>query len=171
MTVMTAAAGLPVASRLGIVAMLGSGALLLGAYYFQYVVKLPPCELCYWQRYPHMVAIAAGVGAFAAYRYPSLALVLVLIAITALIATAAVGLYHVGVEYRWWQGPQACAANIPSGLSTEQLKRYLFGAKMVRCDETAWSLWGLSMAAWNSMISAALAFALSGYVAKSIPRG
>jgi disulfide bond formation protein DsbB len=164
------AAALPVPSRLGIVAMLGSGALLLGAYYFQYVVKLPPCELCYWQRYPHMVAIAAGVGAVAAYRYPRLGLVLVLIAITALIATAAIGFYHVGVEYRWWKGPQACAANIPTGLSAEQLKRYLFGAKMVRCDETAWSMWGLSMAAWNALISAGLALVLGGYVAKSIPR-
>jgi disulfide bond formation protein DsbB len=161
---------LPVPSVLGIVALLGSGALLLGAYYFQYVVKLPPCELCYWQRYPHMVVVAAGLGALAAYRYPSVALVLVMIAITALLATAAVGLYHVGVENRWWQGPQACATNIPSGLSTEQLKRYLFGAKMVRCDEVAWSLWGLSMAAWNSAISALLAFILGAYVAKSVGR-
>ena len=168
---MSAAAGLPVASRLGILAMLGSGALLLGAYYFQYVVKLSPCELCYWQRYPHMVAIAAGVCALAAYRYPSVALVLVLIAIAALIATAAIGLYHVGVENRWWQGPQGCAAHIPSGLSVEELKRYLFGAKMVRCDEPAWSLWGLSMAAWNAVFSAALAFVLFASVAKSIPRG
>ena len=164
------AAAFPVPSRLGILAMLGSGALLLGAYYFQYVEKLPPCELCYWQRYPHMAAVAAGLGAIAAFRYPSVALVLVLIAITALVATAAIGVYHVGVEYRWWQGPQTCAANIPSGLSADQLKRYLFGARMVRCDETAWSLWGLSMAAWNALISATLAFVLAGYVGRSIPR-
>jgi disulfide bond formation protein DsbB len=167
---MSAAASFPVASRLGIVTVLGSGALLLGAYYFQYVVKLPPCELCYWQRYPHMVAIAAGVGAIATYRFPSIALVLVLIAIMALIATAAVGFYHVGVENRWWLGPQGCAANIPSGLSVEELKRYLFGARMVRCDEPAWSLWGVSMAGWNVIFSAGLAFLLVGYVAKSIPR-
>jgi disulfide bond formation protein DsbB len=165
------AAVLPVASRLGIVALLGSGALLLGAYFFQYVVELPPCELCYWQRYPHMVAIGAGLCALAAYRYPSVALVLVLISITALIATAAIGFYHVGVEYRWWRGPQGCAANIPSGLSVEELKRYLFGAKMVRCDEVAWSLWGLSMAAWNAILSATLAVVLGGAIARSIPRG
>ena len=58
------AAAFPVASRLGIVTMLGSGALLLGAYYFQYVVKLAPCELCYWQRYPHMVAVLTRRGTF-----------------------------------------------------------------------------------------------------------
>jgi len=163
-------ATLPLPSRLGVVALLGSGALLLGALYFQYVMGLPPCELCHWQRYPHVVAVIAGLGALAAYQYPRVALVLVLVAITALIATAAVGAYHVGVEYRWWKGPDTCSGNIPTGLTTEQLKRYLMGAKMVRCDETAWSMWGLSMAAWNTLISAALAFVLGGYVAKSIPR-
>ena len=33
---------LPYSSKIGLLAALGSGALLLGAYYFQYVEKLPP---------------------------------------------------------------------------------------------------------------------------------
>ena len=37
----------PLPSQLGLLAALGSGALLGGAYYFQYVVGLPPCDLCY----------------------------------------------------------------------------------------------------------------------------
>jgi len=164
------AAALPLPSKLGIAALLGSGALLLGAFYFQYVMELPPCELCHWQRYPHAVAVVAGLGALLAYQYPRIGLVLVLIAITALLTTAAIGLYHVGVEYRWWRGPSGCAANIPSGLSLEELRKYLFGAKVVRCDETAWSMWGLSMAAWNTLLSLGLAFVLGGYVAKSMPR-
>ena len=122
-------------SQLGLLAALGSGALLGGAYYFQYVVGLPPCDLCYLQRWPHMVAIAAGLAALAAFARPRLALVLVLTAITALLVTAAIGVFHVGVEYHWWEGPQACSGNVPRGLSPEQLKKYLFGAKMVRCDQ------------------------------------
>jgi disulfide bond formation protein DsbB len=167
---MAAASLLPWPSKLGVVALLGSGALLLGAFYFQYVMELPPCELCHWQRYPHAVVVVAGLGALLAYQYPRIALVLVLVAITALLATAAIGFYHVGVEYRWWKGPSGCAANIPTGLSLDELRKYLFGAKLVRCDETAWSLWGLSMAAWNSLISLAIAFVLGGSVAKSVPR-
>ena len=54
-----------------------------------------------------------------------------LTAISALIATAAIGVFHAGVEYHWWAGPQACSGNIPRGLSPEQLKKYLFSAKMV----------------------------------------
>ena len=53
----------PLSSKLGALALAGSGALLGGAYYFQYVQGLAPCDLCFWQRYPHMVAIAAGLAA------------------------------------------------------------------------------------------------------------
>lgn len=158
------AASLPVPSKLGLLAALGSGALLGGALYFQYVMGLAPCEMCHWQRWPHMVAIAAGLLAAASFAWPRLALVFALTAITALVVTSAIGVFHVGVEYRWWEGPQACSGNIPRGLSTEQLKKYLFGARMVRCDETVWSLWGLSMAGWNALLSAAFAFLLGSAV-------
>ena len=162
---MTLLERLPQPSKLGLLAALGSGALLGGAYYFQYVVGLPPCEMCYWQRWPHMVAIAVGLLALASFAWPRLALVFMLTAITALIVTAGIGVFHVGVEYHWWAGPQACSGNVPRGLSPEQLKKYLFGAKMVRCDETAWAMWGISMAGWNAILSGALAFVLASGVA------
>jgi disulfide bond formation protein DsbB len=88
-----------------------------------------------------------------------------LAAITALIVTAGIGVFHVDFEYHWWAGPQACAGNVPRGLSPEQLRKYLFGAKMVRCDETAWAMWGISMAGWNAILSGALAFVLASGVA------
>ncbi len=75
---MTVLQRLPLPSQLGLLAALGSGALLGGAYYFQYVVGLAPCEMCYWQRWPHMVAIAAGLAAVASFARPQLALVLAL---------------------------------------------------------------------------------------------
>ncbi|MFZ5782138.1 MAG: disulfide bond formation protein B [Pseudomonadota bacterium] len=158
---MTSIQRLPVASKLGLLAALGSGALLGGAYYFQYVVGLPPCDLCYWQRWPHMVAIAAGLAALASFARPRLALVFLCVAIAALVATAGVGVFHAGVEYGFWPGPQACSGSIPRGLSAEELRRYLFNARMVRCDQVAWSLWGISMAGWNALLSAALAFVLA----------
>lgn len=156
---------LPLPSRLGLVAALGSGALLGGALWFQYGMGLAPCEMCHWQRWPHIVAIVAGLAALASHARPRLALVFLLTAITALIVTAALGVFHAGVEYRWWEGPQACAGTIPRGLSPEQLKKYLFGQRMVRCDETVWSMWGISMAGWNALLSATLAFVLASGVA------
>lgn len=161
---------LPFPSCLGLAAAVFSGALLGGAYYFQYVVGLPPCEMCYWQRYPHMVAIVMGLAALGSFAWPRLAFVFALLAITALLATAGIGSFHFGVEQHWWKGPQECSGSIPSGLSAEALKKYLFAAKMVRCDQPAWSMWGLSMAGWNALLSAGAAVLLAASVGRHIRR-
>jgi disulfide bond formation protein DsbB len=151
----------PLPSLLGLLAASGSLALLGGAYFFQYVIGLAPCEMCLWQRWPHMVVIAAGLGALACYKSPRLAGGLLLVAILGLATTAAIGLFHAGVELRWWQGPQACSGTIPTGLSPEELRKALFSAKMIRCDAVAWSLFGISMAGWNAILSALLAIGLA----------
>ena len=156
---------LPYPTRLGLIAALGSIALLGGAYYFQYVVGLAPCDMCLWQRYPHMIAILFGLITIPLMVEPKVALVFALTAIAALFVTSGIGVFHVGVEYHWWPGPQACSGNVPRGLTPDQLKKYLFGAKMVRCDETAWAMWGISMAGWNAILSGALAFVLASGVA------
>ena len=88
-----------------------------------------------------------------------------LTAITALIVTAGSASSMSASSIIGGQGPQACTGNVPRGLSAEQLKKYLFGAKMVRCDETAWAMWGISMAGWNAILSGALAFVLASGVA------
>lgn len=151
----------PVPSRLGLLALIGSALLLGGALYFQYVLGLAPCEMCHWQRWPHIASIVAGAAAVACFARPRVALAFALVAVAALVVTAAIGVFHVGVEYQWWQGPQACSGTIPRGLSAEELRKYLFNAKMVRCDQVAWSLWGISMAGWNAVLSAALAFVVA----------
>ena len=113
---------LPYPTRLGLIAAGGSIALLGAAYYFQYVVGLAPCDMCLWQRYPHMVAILFGLCTVPLLMAPRTALVFALIAILALFATAGVGVYHAGVEQHWWQGPQACSGRVPAGLSASVLR-------------------------------------------------
>ena len=117
---------MPLPSRIGLCAFLGSAALLGGAYYFQYVMGLAPCEMCWWQRYPHMVAIAAGLLSVAALGHPRIAMFFALVAITALIVTAGIGVFHAGVEYKFWAGPQAVdrtAQEIPAGRQDDPLRR------------------------------------------------
>lgn len=157
---------LPLSSQLGLLAVLGSGALLGGALFFQYGLGLAPCEMCHWQRWPHMVAMLAGMGAFVTSNNRKLATGLLVIAVAAVAVTAGLGVFHAGVEYRWWAGPQACSGTIPTGLSPEELKKILFSAKMVRCDEPAWKLAGISMAGWNAILSALLAIVLGSGVSR-----
>jgi disulfide bond formation protein DsbB len=139
----------------------GSAALLLGAMAFQYWGGLAPCVLCLWQRWPHGIAIAAGLVGMYLIRQRRFqgAGWATLAAAVALAVTAAIGGYHVGVEQHWWQGTAACGATGPAATDAASLREQLLRAPIVRCDEIAWSLFGISMAGWNMILSAALAAA------------
>lgn len=130
----------------------GSAALLLGAFAFQHLGNMPPCKLCIWQRYPHAVAVALGAAALIV----PLPVLLALGALAAL-ATAGIGLYHVGVEKGWWEGPTSCTAGSVGGMDSSALFDQIMAAPLIRCDDIAWQLAGLSMAGWNMVISLVLA--------------
>jgi len=132
-------------------AAFGSAALLIGAWGFQYF-GYPPCKMCIWQRYPHGVAV--GFGALALLL--PVAIIPLLGALAALI-TGGIGIYHTGVERGWWEGPSSCTSGDIGGMSTDDLFNQIMAAPLVRCDEGAWQLFGLSMASWNAVISFVLA--------------
>lgn len=134
------------------VAAAGSAALLLGAFAFEHLGGLAPCKLCIWQRYPHAVALALGL---IAYFFPLSALIL--LGALAAFATAGVGLYHVGVEQSWWQGPTSCSVAPLGDIDSEELFDQIMAAPLVRCDDIAWQFAGLSMAGWNMIVSLLLA--------------
>ena len=134
--------------QLVLLAAAGSAVLMMGALGFQYIGELPPCKLCYWQRYPHIAAIAIGaLFAFIGTR------ILIALGAVAAFATGAVGIYHTGVEQGWWEGPTTCTSGSIDGLSTDDLLNQIMGAPLIRCDEIAWQFMGLSMASWNAVIS------------------
>ena len=66
---MAATQRLPLPSQLGLVALLGSGVMIGGALFFQYAMGFAPCEMCHWQRWPHIVAMVAGLAAFASSSF------------------------------------------------------------------------------------------------------
>ena len=127
----------------------GSLALLAGAYVFQYL-GYPPCELCWFQRYPHFAAIAIGLLALLV-RGPVLPALGALAAAT----TAAIGVYHSGVERHWWPGPSACTGSGLGGMSGSDLLS-VNGPQIVMCDQVSWAFLGLSMATWNAIFSLVL---------------
>ncbi|SHH75571.1 Disulfide bond formation protein DsbB [Marivita hallyeonensis] len=129
----------------------GSLALMLGAFAFQYLGGLPPCKLCIWQRYPHVIAIGIGLIAL---RFGNA--LLAWLGALAAFATAAIGGYHTGVERGWWEGPTTCSAGPIGGLSTDELFDQIMNAPLVRCDEVPWELFSLSMASWNMIVSLGL---------------
>lgn len=139
-------------NTLVLIAAGGSAALLLGALAFQYIGGLAPCDLCILQRWPHLAAVAAGLGALI-----NPGILMPLLGMASALTTALVGLYHAGVELTWWKGPDTCTSDSVGNLSPEQLMEQIMTAPLVRCDEIAWSMAGISMAGWNAILSLGLA--------------
>lgn len=134
-------------------AMAGSLAMLAGAFAFQYIGGLAPCPLCLLQRWPHAAAVAIGLLALA---LPGR--ILPLAGAAAALTSAGIGIYHTGVERLWWAGPSSCSAGSIAGLDVKDLlDPSIVVAPVVRCDEVAWQMLGLSMASWNVVLSLGLA--------------
>ena len=129
-----------------------SAAVLGGAFISQYWGGLAPCELCLLQRWPWIAAIVISliaiiVASRSALRWVALLLVMVFA------VGSALALYHVGVEKHWFAGPDACTGAATAADTVEALKARILGQMPVRCDEPAWSLWGISLARWNLLAS------------------
>jgi len=133
----------------------GSAGLLLGALAFQFMGGLAPCPLCVWQRWPHLAAVVLAVlGLTVLGRFLRPVAVL---GAAAAATSAAIGVYHTGIERHWWTGPTTCTSGDITTLSNDQLLNQIMNAPLVRCDEVAWEMFGLSMASWNVVISLGLA--------------
>ena len=132
-----------------------SAATLAGAWFFQLVVGLSPCPLCLDQRIPYyvavplaiVVALVAGKKPIARAGFLALALVLAI--------GCGLAVYHAGIEWKFWPGPQDCSGavvQLNSGSLLDQMNR----TRVIRCDEAAWRLFGISLAGYNALIAAAL---------------
>jgi disulfide bond formation protein DsbB len=135
--------------------LIGPAALLAGALAFQHVVGLQPCEMCHWQRWALLGALAPALMALAAPG--ALRRVLLGLAAGAALASGAIALWHMGVERQWWPSPTPCAAPPTLGQGPGGFADAMLGAAIVRCDAVPWSLAGLSMAGWNMVISTLIA--------------
>ncbi len=126
-------------------------ALILGALFFQYALGYPPCEMCQWQRWPHIAAALIGLGGgllllSGTVKLP-IAVPVAAVTILLVATSGALGVYHAGVEWHWWAGPAACTTGF---VFTGTLD---LNARVPMCDHAAWRLFGISMAGYNAIIS------------------
>ena len=141
---------------------LGVPALLLaGAYVSQYAFGLYPCEMCWWQRYPHFAAVALALVSFVARPKP----LWIGLAALAILASGLIGAFHAGVEYGWWQGVTACSR--PVDTAGGDALAAIMNTPLVRCDVAQWRLAGVSLAGFNALISVFSAMAIFALVARA----
>lgn len=133
-------------------ALAASAVVLGGALLTQHWGGLAPCELCLLQRWPWGVAIVISFVATMVGSRPALPWVAGLLAAVFAVSSA-FAFYHVGVEQHWFAGPSACSGAATAAATVEALKAQILSQQPVRCDEVAWSLWGVSLAGWNMLAS------------------
>jgi disulfide bond formation protein DsbB len=135
-----------------LIALLLPLALLGGALGSQYLGGLVPCEMCYWQRWPHAVAIGFAALAFTSAATSDRSRALTLVAAAAIAVSGAIGIYHAGVELGIFEGLTTCTSTA-SGATTAELLNAIMNAPLVRCDQVQFAFLGISMAGWNAILS------------------
>jgi len=127
--------------------------MLGGAFAFQQA-GYPPCDLCWWQRYPYMAIMGFSLVGTVVKAIPQKALLFVLAAL--FLTDAGIAAFHVGVEQRWWEGLSTCSSFVNYTDNINDALDAIMNAPIVRCDEVAWSLFGVSMAGYNMLIALAM---------------
>lgn len=137
----------------------GSLALLAGAYGFEHIGGLVPCEMCWWQRWALLATAFFAADALllraVARRQPAMAPAVTAtgwVAILAMASNAGIALFHTGVELKWWQGLTRCTAPLLAG-DAKSMMADILAQPLVRCDAIPWQMFGISMAGWNFLVS------------------
>lgn len=137
--------------------MAASAGALASAYAFQFIGGLQPCPLCLYQRIPWWAALGLAAVALRLHHIPRARDSMVLLGAVAVLVGAGIAGYHAGVEYKWWVGPTTCTGaggGIGGTAQTlDALRAQIMNAPVVRCDEIPWSLFGVSMAGYNFLLS------------------
>jgi disulfide bond formation protein DsbB len=146
---------------MALLVLIGSLATILGAWFIELVLGIKPCHLCLIGRMPHYAGIAiALLAVFVTGRSspsPSISRALLAVLTLVFLTGTAIAIYHSGVEFGIFQGPTDCTGMIEKPVAIQDFLKQLETVKVVRCDEVAMRIFGLSLASWNAVISLALA--------------
>ena len=121
---------------------------IVGALYFEFILKLKPCILCLYQRIPYIILIfICLIG----YNYSDNLfwhyLVILIFFISVLISG-----YHVGIENSLFPELSTCKAGNLDLTDKKQLLQSL-NNQIVSCKDVLFKIFGLSLATINLIIS------------------
>ena len=123
--------------------------ILVSAYFIQYVLNVPPCQLCYYQRYPYYFATIVIILAF--FKKINLKQVFILLLFTSLIS-ASLSFYHIGIEQSFFDELGSCTSDTKSN-NAEHLLKELQKQPVISCKNISFQIFGLSLATINFILS------------------
>jgi len=141
-------------------------ATIAGAWGFEIIGRYEPCALCLQQRVPYYTVIPLSLAALilsATNSLPEMVKWLMFACAAIMVISTGLGIDHAGIEWHWWQGPSDCSRT--GALETSKSVLPDLSRRVVPCNEAALRIFGISLAGYNALISAALAV-LSYYAAR-----
>lgn len=126
--------------------------ILLSAYYIQYILKVPPCPMCQYQRIPYYLAIVVlGGFFFNIMNFKKLILVLIFLSFI----NIAISFYHIGIEQGFFNELTSCKDDLGAN-NTQDLLKELSNKGIVSCKEVSFRIFGFSLATLNFLVNIAL---------------
>ena len=128
-----------------------SSIMLVSAFYLEHFHGALPCDLCITQRWFHVLIITYSLILIFIVKTNLISKELILLGLSIVwIMSSIAGTYHFGIEMKFWKGPEECSSNIDF---SKDLLTYLLNKSTIKCDEVMFSVFGLSLAAWNAILS------------------
>lgn len=162
------------AYRWGALTLFAATAVIIAAWAFELIGGYEPCALCLQQRYAYYAGVPLLFGALALYSagFGRMAALVFYLVAAAFLFNAGLGVYHAGVEWKFWDGPETCSGGLkPLASTSGSLLKDLATKSIPLCGEAQGRFLGLSFAGWNVVASFALTLgALKAAFASPAPR-
>ena len=126
--------------------------ILLSAYYIQYVLRVPPCPMCQYQRIPYyLIVVTLGIFFFNIVNFKKLILILIFLSSLSI----AISFYHIGIEQGFFKELNSCKDDLGAN-NTQDLLKELSNKGIVSCKEVSFRIYGFSLATLNFLANVAL---------------
>ena len=123
--------------------------ILLAAYYIQYVLKIPPCPMCQYQRIPYyLVVLTLSIFFFNIVDFKKLILILIFLSSLSIL----ISFYHIGIEQGFFNELTSCKDDLGAN-NTQELLKELSSKTAVSCKEVSFRILGLSLATINFLVN------------------
>ena len=128
---------------------------LVSAFFIEYVLGHQPCNLCVLERIPYLLAL---IIVFLNYKFILFEKFFILLLTIIFLVSAALSIYHLGIEQGFIQESLVCDLKSGSNLlSKEEILKQL-QEKSVSCKDVTFKMFGLSLTSYNILISLLITF-------------
>ena len=123
---------------------------ILSALFIEFFLKVKPCILCIYQRYPYYIITFLSLIYF---LKKDLKILLILLIILTSLASITLSTYHAGIETGLIEETTSCKTSLNNNLSKDAILKQLESNLASSCKEVSFKLFGFSLASINIILS------------------